>query len=439
MELNDLILVSADDHIIEPPNVFEGRVPSKYVDLAPRVVDYTNGEQRWVFEDRPIPCIASSAVAGRNREELGAEASRYSELRPGYYDPAVRVEDMNANGVLSSVNFPTLAGFAGELFVRSKDKDLALALVRAYNDWHIDEWCAPHPGRFIPLAILPLWDPQACRAEIKRVSALGARTVCLPENPAALGLPSVHRDYWVPILEALVEENMVVSMHIGTAGAPPFPSLDSPLDWFNSMINVLTAGAVMDWVFSPMLRQFPTLKISVSEGCIGWVPFMMERADHAYKNHRFWTYQDLKGVMPSEIMRRQFLYCFHEDKIGMKNRHDMGVELIAWECDYPHADSTWPRSPEYVMSIVDGMPKSEIDMVTHGNTLRFFDFDPFKHIPRERANVGSLRALSPNVVIEDQFFGGGRRPELDKDLNVLTWRALQDLQKTLSEDLVPVA
>jgi len=237
------------------------------------------------------------------------------------------------------------------------------------------------------------------------------------------------------VLEALVEENMVVSIHIGTAGIPPYPSLDTPVDWFNSMINMLVAGAVMDWVFSPMLRRFPTLKIAVSEGCIGWVPFMMERADHAYTNHRFWTYQDLHGALPSDIMRRQFLYCFHEDKVGLKNRHDMGVDLIAWECDYPHADSTWPRSPEYLWEIVHGMPRDEIDMITHANALRFFDFDPFRHITRDKATVGALRQLAPHVVTDDQSLGGGRRPQLDKDLNVLTWRALQDLQKSLSEGL----
>lgn len=438
MQMNDLILISADDHIIEPPNVFEGRVPTKYAASAPRVVSYKNGEQRWVYEDKPIPYIAASAVAGRKREELGAEASRYSELRPSYYDAKARVDEMNANGVLSSCNFPTLVGFAGELFLRSQDKDLALALVRAYNDWHIDEWCAPHPGRFIPLAVLPLWDPVAAKAEVRRVAAMGARTVCLPENPSALGLPSVHRDYWAPILEALIEEDMVVSMHIGTAGGLPYPSLDTPVDWNNSMINLLVAGSVIDWVFSPMLRRFPTLKIAVSEGCVGWVPFMMERADTAYKNHKFWTYQDLKGDLPSEIMKRQFLYCFHEDAVGIKNRHDMGVDLIAWECDFPHADSTWPRSPEYVWSLVKDIPREEADKISHGNTMRFFSFDPFKHIPREQATVGALRKLATHVNTEDQSLGGGRRPTLDKDLNVLTARALQDLQKTLSEGLEPV-
>lgn len=438
MQMNDMILVSVDDHIIEPPDVFEGRIPSKYKDAAPKVVTYTNGEQRWVFEGRMIPTIAASAVAGRKREELGAEASRYSELRKSYYDASARVDDMNANGMLASLNFPTLVGFAGEVLLRGKDKDCMLALVKAYNDWHLDVWCGQHPGRFIPLAILPLWDVKEACAEIRRVAAKGARSVCLPENPSALGLPSVHRDYWSPILETCLEEDIIVSIHIGTSGALPFPSLDSPMDWLNSMVNMNVAGSVMDWVFSPLLRRFPTVKLAISEGCVGWVPFMMERADFAYRNHRFWTKQDLGNLMPSDIMRRQFLYCFHSDPIGLKLRHDLGVNLIAWECDFPHADSSWPRSPEDLWESVSDFSRDDIDLITHGNALRFFSFDPFKHIPREKANVAALRALATHVDTQDRSLGGGRSPVVDPEFNVLTARAVMKLQETLSDGLVPV-
>lgn len=439
MNMEDMILVSADDHTIEPADMFEGRVASKFQDRAPRVVNFTNGEQRWTFEGRILQTLAASAVAGRKRDELGAEATRFSELRDGIYLPAARVDDMSANGVLSSVCFPTLAGFAGELFFRGEDKECMLAMIQAYNDWHLDVLCAPHPGRFIPLAVLPLWDAKLTVAEIRRVARKGARTVCLPENPAALGLPSIHRDYWNPILEACIEEDIVISIHIGTAGQFPFPSDDTPMDWWNSMINISVAGSVMDWVFSPLLRKYPQAKFSISEGCVGWVPFMMERADDAYRNHRFWTNQNLGDLLPSDIMRRQFIYCFHSDPIGLKNRNDMGVDLIAWECDYPHADSTWPRSPELLWEQIASFPKEDIDKITHKNALRFFSFDPFKHIPREKATVGALRAAAAHVDTTETSLGenGGGRMRVDKDLGVLTARSLKQLSTTLSEGLVP--
>jgi len=439
VKMDDMILISADDHVIEPPDLFKGRVPAKYADFAPQVVTYTNGEQRWVFEGQPLIMVASSAVAGRKREELAAEASRFSELRSGYYDVDARVEDMNANGVLSSLNFPSLPGFAGELFLRGQDKNCMLALLQAYNDWHLEHWCGSHPGRFIPLAILPLWDPDDAAAEIRRVARKGARSVCLPENPSALGLPSVHRDHWSPVLEACVEENIVVQIHIGTAGPIAFPSPDSPADWMTSMLNIQVAGSLVDWTYSPMVRRYPELRFAMSEGCIGWVPFIMERADAAYRNHRFWTKQELGDLMPSDIMRRQFLFCFHEDNVGLKNRHDLGVDLIAWECDFPHADSTWPRSPELLWEQMKDFPREEIDLITHENVMRFFSFDPFEHIPREQATVGALRAKATHVKVEPQSLGGGRMPDLDKELNVLTARAMMELQERMNDGLVPVS
>jgi len=435
MQMDDLILVSVDDHTIEPPDLFERHVPSRYKDLAPKVVTFANGEQRWTFDGKMIPNIAAAAVAGRKREELGAEASRYSELRKGLYDVHARVDDMNANGVLASLCFPNITGFAGELFLNGQDKDLMLAMVQAYNDWHVEDWCGPYPGRFIPMAFVPLWDPQLAAKEIRRMARKGVRSVCLPENPSAFGLPSVHRDYWSPVLEACTEENMVVSIHIGTGGPPQPPSADSPIDWLNSMINITVASTLVDWTFSPMLRRFPTLTFALSEGCIGWVPFMMERVDAAYRNHRFWTRQNLGDLMPSDIMRRQFLFCFHEDAVGLKNRHDVGVDLIAWECDYPHADSTWPRSPEKLWEEVKTFPREEIDKISHGNALRFFGFDPFQHVPREQATVAALRAQARHVDTREQSLGGGRAPALDPELNVLTFGTMAKLHAALSQGL----
>jgi len=438
MQLHDMILVSVDDHIIEPPEMFDRHVPAKYKDDAPRVVTYPSGEQRWVFNGSVIPSIAASAVAGRKREDLGAEASRYAELRSGCYVVDARVDDMNANGVLSSLCFPTFTGFAGELFLKCQDRDLALALVQAYNDWHLEDWCGPHPGRFIPLGFVPFWDAKQAVAEIRRLASKGARSVCLPENPSAFGLPSIHREYWSPILEACVESNLVASVHIGTGGPTKAPSPDSAIDWNNAMINMSVAGSMVDWTFSPLIRRFPDLRIALSEGCVGWVPFMYERADAAYKNHRFWTYQDLGDLMPSDIMKRHFLYCFHADPIGLKLRNEVGIDRISWECDYPHCDSTWPTSPEQLWDQVKDFPENEIAKITHKNALDFFDFDPFAQIPREKATVAELRKRALNVDTSEVSLGGGRKPPVDPELGVLTFGSMAKLHEALSKGLASV-
>ena len=156
MTMNDMIMLSVDDHAIEPPDMFLGRMPAKYKDETPRVAKYANGDERWVVEGKAWGGVGPAAVAGRKREELGDEPTRYGDVRKGAWDVDARIDDMNANGTLMSLNFASLLGFAGEKLVKGKDKELMLAIVRAYNDWHIEDWAGRYPARLIPNGILPL-------------------------------------------------------------------------------------------------------------------------------------------------------------------------------------------------------------------------------------------------------------------------------------------
>src|SRR5262249_12472026 len=166
VRLEDRIWVSVDDHAVEPPHMFDGRLPAEYVDVAPRVVRKDDGSDVWVYEGREIPNIGLNAVAGRPPDEYGMEPTSFDEIRDGCFDIHQRIRDMDANGVLGSLCSPSSPNLCGQLFARSKDKDAALAILRAYNDWHIDEWCGTYPGRFMPLALPPLWDPHAMADEV---------------------------------------------------------------------------------------------------------------------------------------------------------------------------------------------------------------------------------------------------------------------------------
>ena len=126
-----------------------------------------------MYEGQELPNIGLNAVAGKPPEEYGIEPTSFAEMRRGCYDIDQRVADMNANGVLGSMCFPSFPQFCGQLFSRTEDKDVALAMVRAYNDWHVDEWCGTYPGRFIPLAIPPIWDPKLMADEVRRMAAEG--------------------------------------------------------------------------------------------------------------------------------------------------------------------------------------------------------------------------------------------------------------------------
>ncbi len=206
MDIDDMVLVSVDDHVVEPPHLFDGRLPAKYADLAPQFVTRDDGTNAWVYEGQEIANVALNAVAGRPPEEYGMEPTSFAELRAGCYDIDERVKDMDANGVLGSLCFPSFPQFCGQLFARTEDKDVALAMVQAYNDWHIDEWCGTHPGRFIPCSLPAIWDPEVLAAEVRRTAAKGAHAVTFSENPSKLGWPSFHSDHWDPFWQACRDE-----------------------------------------------------------------------------------------------------------------------------------------------------------------------------------------------------------------------------------------
>ncbi|MET0985393.1 MAG: amidohydrolase family protein [Steroidobacteraceae bacterium] len=435
MKMEDMILISVDDHLIEPPDLFTRHVAAKYRDQAPKVITLANGEERWIFEGKQLGTVGAAAVAGRSREERHLEPANYSQLRKGCYDVHARVEDMSANGVLSSLCFATLTGFCGEVFLKGQDKQLMEALIQAYNDWHIDDWCAAYPGRFIPVAFFPLWDIDAAVKEIRRAARKGARAVTFPENAAALGLPSIHTGHWDRVFEACVEEDLVICIHIGTGGGFRFPSLDSPADVAITTMNITLADCAADLLFSPVLRKYPTLKFALSEGYMGWMPFFKERADFVYEFHRFWTGQDFGDKKPSDIIRRHFLLCFTEDPVGVKCRHDIGIEMITWECDYPHADSTWPVSPERVWPSLKDLPDNEIKLITHENAMRYFRFDPFEHIAREQATVGALRKAAAHIDVRPIAGKGGHRP--GKEISgVVSARMLMEMNKQMDVGLL---
>jgi predicted TIM-barrel fold metal-dependent hydrolase len=411
VQLDDMIMVSVDDHAVEPPHVFEGRLAERYRDVAPRLVRKDDGTDVWLYEGREIPNIGLNAVAGRPPEEYGMEPTSFDEIREGCYDIHARVRDMDANGVLGSMCFSSFPNLCGQLFARSKDKDAALAIVRAYNDWHVDDWCGTYPGRFIPLALPPLWDPHAMADEVHRMAAKGCHAVSFSENPAKLRLPSFHADHWDPFWSACCDEGTIVCLHIGSSSQLVITADDAPIDVLISLQPVNIVQAAADLLWSPVLRKFPDLRVSLSEGGIGWIPYFHERVDWIYTRHHAWTGQDFGGLLPSEVFRERIVTCFIDDPAGLEQRHRVGVETICWESDYPHSDSTWPTSPEYVMKSFEaaGVPDDEIDAITHGNAMRHFRFDPFSHRPRAESTVGALRDTAADVDIAPRSVG--KRPQ----------------------------
>jgi predicted TIM-barrel fold metal-dependent hydrolase len=409
--LEDLILVSVDDHLIEPPNMFDYHLPAKFKSRAPKVIEEADGAYYWDLEGLRAPGLGLNAVIGRPREEYGVEPVAYDQVRAGCYDVHARIEDMNVNGVLGSICFGSFPGFAGARFQKMEDKELSLAVIRAYNDWHVHEWCGAYPERFIALGHLPLWDPALAVEEVKRLAALGVRTVAFPDSPAALGLPGIHSEIWDPLWKVCSENRVVLSCHIGSGNMPPYVSSESPIDaWITSM-PIFIAQAAADWTFAAFWQKYPDLRMALSEGGIGWVPYLLERADFTQYHHSAWTNGQLGGRKPSEIFKKHIITCFIADEFGLKNRGDIGVDMITWECDYPHSDSVWPLSPESLWQQIRDLPEDDIDKITHLNVMREFSYDPISKFGRENCTVGALRAQAKHVDTAPKS-RGGRNPRL---------------------------
>ncbi len=425
MNVEDMIFISVDDHVVEPPDMFEGRMPAAYADRAPKIVRNARGDDVWEFEGAKIPNIGLNAVAGRPKEEYGVDPTSYEEMRKGCWDVDERVKDMSAGGVLASMNFPSFPSFSGRLFLTTEDKELATAVVRAYNDWHIDGWCGAHPDRFIPMAIPMLWDPELTAAEIRRVADKGCRSLTFTENPATLGLPSFHSEHWDPMWKAIVDTDTILNVHLGSSGQLAVTAPDAPIDVMITLQPLNICQAAADLLWSRVFKQYPTLRVALSEGGTGWIPYFLDRLDRTYDMHHAWTGQDFGGKLPSEVFLEHFMTCFIADPIGLQLRHEVGVDNICWEMDYPHSDSSWPEAPEEFAAACEryGVTDDEIDKITFENAMKWYQFDPFSIRPREQCTVGALRAEVAGHDVSVKSYDTGRFERSDISLGELAGRA----------------
>jgi hypothetical protein len=164
-------------------------------------------------------------------------------------------------------------------------------------------------------------------------------------------------------------------------------------------------------VFSEIFSKFPGVKIALSEGGIGWIPYFLERIDYVHRHHHRWTLHGFPpGKRPSDVFREHIVTCFIDDAAGVRNRDLIGIDNITWECDYPHSDSTWPNAPEILWRSLAGLPDEDIHKITWQNTARHFSYDPFEHIPKEQCTVGALRACAKDVDLSLRAGGGGKKP-----------------------------
>jgi predicted TIM-barrel fold metal-dependent hydrolase len=369
---SDAQIVSVDDHVIESPSVWQDRLPAAHKEMGPRIERDDQGRDVWMFENRPYYNIGLNAVAGKPREEWGTDPVGYDSMRRGCWDIKERLKDMDEDGVWAQLNFPTFPGFAGSTFFNATDKTLATACVSAWNDWMIDEWCAGAPGRQIPQSMVPYWDIDATVAEAERMVARGTKAITFCEAPHNVGLPSIHTDHWDPFLAVISEAEVTLSLHFGSGGAPSIAP-GGPFTAAIALYGLNSLQAMVELVNSRLFEKFPKLKVALSEGGIGWMPYMLERTDYTWDRHRLYTGM-ADARRPSEIFRQHIFGCFISDDAGLANIDLIGEDNIMFEGDYPHSDSNWPNARKRLEESLAHVPDDVARKVAETNARRVFNF-----------------------------------------------------------------
>lgn len=368
-------VISVDDHIVEPPDCFTGRFPKHLADRAPKVVTRADGSEAWVFEGQEIPNVGFNAVVGRPVSEYSFDPTRFDQMRPGAWNIRARLADMDLNGVYASLCFPSfLPGFAGQRIQSlAGDPELALACVRAWNDWMIEEWAGTDPGRIIPMQLPYFGDPEVAAAEVRRNAERGFKAMTFTEAPHLLGMPSLHTGHWDPLMEACAETGTVVCLHVGSSSTSPATSPDAPSDTIGVLFFGYAMFAAVDWLYSKLPVRYPDLRICLSEGGIGWVAGLIDRLEHVRRyDTMYGTWNDV-ALSPADTFRRNFWVCAIDDPSAFVQRDVIGVENILVESDYPHCDSTWPNTQAVLAKQLAGLSPAEIERVTWRNASELFN------------------------------------------------------------------
>lgn len=367
-------IISVDDHVLEPPSLFESRLERRFAEHAPRVEVDDAGMEWWIVDGTPVQNDICNGAVGRVMAEWDLAGARYDEFQPAAWDPRARLADMDISGVWASLCFSSVIwGFAGTRFSRTRDSALGLACLRAYNDWMLEEWCGAAPDRYIPCQLPWMADPDVAAQEIFRNAERGFRAVSFSENPEGLGFPSIYTSYWDPFLAACEETRTVVNLHVGSSGVKHKPSSDSAMAVVVALFPESGLEALIDWTFARIPLRFPRIQIVLSEAGASWVPMALERMGRAHRQRGSKLNDWPDGApSPQEVALRNFTFASLEDPAAFRLLDLIGEDNIMIETDYPHFDSTWPHCQAMIASELTGLDRRAVSKICYGNAARLY-------------------------------------------------------------------
>jgi predicted TIM-barrel fold metal-dependent hydrolase len=365
--------ISVDDHALEPPDIFAGRLTADHRADAPLLVENQEGAQYWQVDGVRIPLLMANGAAGRPKAEWGPRAQRYEDFRRGVWDPAARLRDMDVVGMWASLNFSSIVfGFAGSRFAAMRDRELGLACLRAHNEWMIDEWCAADRDRFIPCQLPWLADPVIAADEVRRNAARGFRAVSFSEDPEGQGFPSIHTGHWDPFFAACEETGTVINLHVGSSGRVAKLSSGAPPDAVSVLFPVSGISAVVDWTYSRIPLRYPGLRIVMSEAGVSWVPMLLERMERTVDKKpesQYWT----AGDPPiGEVVSRTFRFTSINDPSAFRLLDIIGAGNVMLECDFPHFDTNWPYSQSLFSEELSALDPGTVRAISYGNACELY-------------------------------------------------------------------
>jgi predicted TIM-barrel fold metal-dependent hydrolase len=395
--------ISVDDHVVEPAGLWQDRLPKKYLEQGPRTIRQKGKitfdtsrqphfivgdgpEDRWcdiwLYEDIRSPLRGDLTAVGPLADAVPTTPVTYDDMLPGCFTQSARLADMEINHTEASLCFPTIPRFCGQLFLNRSDVELAHLCVKAYNDWMIEDWCGGDgAGHLIPLTLVPLWDAELAAAEVRRCADLGSHAVAFSESPSELGLPSIHGGAWDPFFAACAETETVINMHIGSSSKTPETSPGAPIISMVALTSENSVHALVDWLLCGALPRYPSLKIALSESQVGWMPFILERLDSAWRRSKNYdpSIYELIPEPPSSYVPNRVYACVFDDSVGLALRDHVGMSQIMFETDYPHADSTFPESKQVAEKMIaeSGLSASEARQFLRSNAVSCYNLERF--------------------------------------------------------------
>jgi predicted TIM-barrel fold metal-dependent hydrolase len=374
-------LISADSHIVEPPDLYASRIVGKFRDRAPRMERRKTPGGRdydaWTLDGQQVGTLGIVMQAGQRFEDpsqidfLGI----WEDVRKGAYNPDAMLAENEEDGIWGAVLQPS----QGLFWYRVPDSELFSEICRCYNDW-IAEFCKAHPRRLKGIAMLNVDDPEAGAAELERVVKMGLVGSFIPVYPRP------NRRYSSALYDRLwaaaQAHNHPLLMHVGTLrdGIPGNEftmDLSETTGAFRATTDYWVRYSLGTIVFAGIFDKFPRLKIGSVEHEASWIPHWLQQMDFTYLERPVFTkgWKSAEGLMPSDYWKRNMFVEFMEDGLGVQLRDRIGVDNMLWGSDYPHAESTFPRSQQFLGKMFDGVPEADMRKITCDNAARLFGFD----------------------------------------------------------------